>query len=155
VFGAKKIISPFLTNMNVLELRQKLTNILDDLLGEYTFVNGRCVKAIAVVPDSVYGYDYPPTGTKVTGLEMVIWAEAKLDTYPIIQGTHVVNSTQVVLKQWDDKKTTVEATNRLISCLGNDKIEVRPRVMPVPGLNNIETQVFYIKSVYLVDLKII
>jgi hypothetical protein len=138
--------------MNILELRQKITSVLDDLIGEYEFVNGRCVKAIAVIPDSNYGYDYPPTGTKTKGLEVVIWSEGKLDIRPIIRGTYVANFTQIILKQWDAKKTTVEATNRLIAGL-NGILEVRPRVMPVPGLNMIETQVFFIKSIYLVDLK--
>lgn len=97
--------------MTGLELRQQIETALAGLLGTYKLPNGAVTPAIAVLKS----YDvYPPEGTTITGLEVVILyptasPAATFESYKVQQ------EWTVYLKQWDRKKSLHEAVARLFN----------------------------------------
>ncbi|MHC5828247.1 MAG: hypothetical protein ACYT04_73230, partial [Nostoc sp.] len=61
--------------INILILRNDVSLILENLLGNYKLPDGSNVSAIACLPDPDKGWNYPENGTKVSGLEVVIKQE--------------------------------------------------------------------------------
>ena len=53
------------------ELFENVSQWLDGSIGNYSF-NDTEVKAIAILPDRQWGYDYPPDNWVTKGLEIVI-----------------------------------------------------------------------------------
>jgi hypothetical protein len=117
--------------MNFLILKQQIIEILGDSLGKYTLANGQIVSAIAV------GNNYPPQGTKVTGLEVVIIPDTGLEVNPIMNGGRWDNESTVILKQWGEG-TVLDAVKLIVPLLGN-QVEIGARVLPNESLGNIET----------------
>ncbi len=97
--------------INSLKIKIDIFNILSGQIGLYTFSNGVEVPAIAILPDSTYGYDYPPMNTKVSGIEVVI-----IDNIPKIQARIGANDSlqtyywDIYLKQWDNNPLIDTAT---------------------------------------------
>ncbi|QSJ14598.1 hypothetical protein JYQ62_22120 [Nostoc sp. UHCC 0702] len=97
---------------DALLLRSIVTSALAGFLGTYTFTNGQSVVALAVIANN--GEIYPPEGTKVSGLEIVIY-HPYLSPKPLLQG-HKVKETWVIhLKQWQQGKGVQEALRAFLS----------------------------------------
>lgn len=126
--------------ITAINLRSHLTTILSDSIGTYTFKSGSVSPAIAVIPDSKYGYGYPPTNTTVTGIEVVIIRPSPT-TVMLLGGFKSRLSWQIYLKQWDKTKHLEQATNALIT--GLDKLgyafESPVRVIPNEKSGGIES----------------
>lgn len=127
----------------IFDIRTELETLLKDELGTYTFKNGKTAIASCVLPDGHLGWDYPPTGTKANGLEMVLIPDVTLDFKVLLNGFKTISKAQIKLKQWDNAKTTTNATKILVREF-SQLIEIRPRVLPSTELKIIETQVINI-----------
>ena len=94
----------------VRDLRDKLINLIGDLLGTYTFVDSTTAPAIWVGAKV-------PEGTTVSGLEVVIAPDPEIDPMPMQVDRVVRRGWQVIIKQHDDNDvvTLHEATERLVA----------------------------------------
>lgn len=136
------------------ELRQAIETALGDLLGTYTLPDGATeIDAVSILPDSVLGYDYPPPGTVISGLEVAVLWDSELTTQPLTgQGNYTTSVVRIELKQWDESATLSAAIDALIATFGG-AITIGPRILPVDSLGNIETcsitlsQSFKIRSI--------
>ena len=97
-------------------LRSHLSEILQGQFGTYNFTTGASTMALAVLPDSSSGYSYPPPGTKMSGLEVVIIRPAPT-TSMRLTGYASRKTWEIHLKQWDKSKNLVQATEVLIAGL--------------------------------------
>lgn len=97
-------------------LRSHLSEILQGKIGTYNFTTGASTMALAVLPDSISGYSYPPTGTKVSGIEVVIIRPTPT-TALRLTGYASRLTWEIHLKQWDRSKNLVQATEALIDGL--------------------------------------
>ncbi|MCC5640638.1 hypothetical protein LC593_33365 [Nostoc sp. CHAB 5844] len=86
--------------------------------------------AIATLPDPNLGYQYPPNGTKTTGLEVVIkrpYPEGESN----IGGDRTLSYTwEIHLKQWDTQGSLIEAIGLLSGDLPGDYLIERVSFMP-------------------------
>ena len=118
--------------INPLALQTDIIAIIGDSLGQYFLpgLSGTVKQAIAILPDSEYGWQYPPNGTKATGLEVLIklpYAEVE----PLIGGDRTKTYTyEIHIKQWDDRKTVREALDKLTSELPNIYLIERVAIIP-------------------------
>lgn len=101
--------------ITAINLRETISNILTTHIGTYTFSSGAS-QAIAILPDSQHGYSYPPSGTKVSGVEVVIIRPVPT-TALRLTGYASRRTWQIYLKQWDKSKNLVQATEVLIDGL--------------------------------------
>jgi len=129
----------------ILEIRQEIETLLETELGNYIYANGLKTKAICILPDPTYGWDFPPPGSKVDGLEVVLSANTEIKNRPLLTGNYINFSSKILLKQWDSKKNTIIATMSLLKNLPECLI-VRPRILPNTSLGNIESQTILINS---------
>ena len=104
--------------INARQLRDDLLGILESLIGTYTFSNGSIVPAIAVLPDSSRGYDYPEYGTRTSGIEVVIEKPyGEIQSVAIGGGVAVRYEWMICLKQWDNNASLFEASQALLDQL--------------------------------------
>jgi hypothetical protein len=129
--------------MNILSLRSLINGLLSSELGTYTFSSGQTTPSICVLPDNVFGMNYPPNGVTVSGLEVVLVDSFNIKHRPILRGSYNKEFVEITLKQWDITKTTVAATNLLVYGIKEDYLELRPRMIADRNLDNIESQVIY------------
>lgn len=114
------------------KLQADIIKIIGDSIGQYLLpgLSGTVKQAIAILPDSEYGWQYPPNGTKATGLEVLIklpYAEVE----PLIGGDRTKTYTyEIHIKQWDDRKTVREALDKLTSELPNIYLIERVAIIP-------------------------
>lgn len=135
--------------MDILALRNQIQTLLTSpvpLLGTYTFADavGNVVAtdyAIAVQTDG----SYPPTGTQIVGLEVVIEPDSATKVEALLTESRVDTDIKVTLKQWNAGETTVAATSVLIDGLPG-LLDIRPRVPRSSVLDTIETQVIILKE---------
>lgn len=107
-------------------------------LGTYFFPTGQTLKSVAVAKPN-----FPPTGTQTQGLEVVIIPAEELIVTPMLnQGTSLVRSHKITLKQWDNQDTTLKIIEPLIQLLMqlNYSVNVGLRIIPNPKIGNIETR---------------
>jgi hypothetical protein len=117
-----------------LVFRDEVKELLLDVLGEYTFGNGQSTPAICL-----WQKNYPPSGTEVSGLEVVITPNTRLESNALLNKGRLTNyESEILLKQWDENESTLEAIERLKYFLPNS-LEISPRVLPNTVLDNIET----------------
>lgn len=122
--------------INPIELKSDLIAILNDLLGEYTFPDGGTDAAICCVPDPDVGWNYPPQGTKVTGLEVAI-KNPYPDHKSLIGGDRLQSyEWEIHLKQWDTNASLQEAISRLKNLPSQYLIE---RTSAMPANNQLLT----------------
>lgn len=82
-------------------------------LGTYLFPTGQTLKAVAVAKPN-----FPPTGTQTQGLEVVIIPAEELAVTPMLnQGSSLVRSHKITLKQWNSQDTTLRIIEPLIQLL--------------------------------------
>jgi hypothetical protein len=91
------------------ELRSQLLTLLKPYLGKYSFGTD----AFAVLPDPDLGYDYPPSGTKVEGLEVILQLPYP-QFMPLMGNNGVTRKWQILLKQWDSSKNLIEALEAIV-----------------------------------------
>lgn len=120
--------------MDAKELRDRLKVVLNGYLGTYRFPNGQETEAIAID----YNATYPPPGTVIEGLEVVIVPRSSLGISGLIGGKSVTYQADVILKQWDVTQDTFCATDLIIGAIP-ELIDVGPRVLPNGELQNIES----------------
>lgn len=106
---------------NALQLRQTIEDAIADLIGTYTFTTGQSTPATAVLRG---GEQFPPPGTVVEGLEVVIFYP-ELTPGDLLGGYVVENQWTIHLKQWDESKTTNEAFRGILSAIGNVKSSIK------------------------------
>lgn len=116
----------------IIALKQRIIEELDGIIGTYTLLNGQTIPAIAVDQGN-----YPPQGTQVSGLEVVILPQADNAISPLLGGRMWEITSMVILKQWGEG-TTLEAMTKIIPLLGN-QVQIGARVLPDGSLGNIET----------------
>ncbi len=116
-------------------LRTRILERMSGLLGTYTFTTGKSVPAIAIDDQGLY----PPAGTEVQGLEVVVIPAINANYAPLLGGGVINHQSQLILKQWDSSSDTVAATLRIVGILGN-RVSIGPRLVPVKSLGNIETR---------------
>lgn len=105
------------------KLRELIEKTLGDSIGTLTFENGLSTAAIAVLNG---GEQYPPPNSKITGLEIVIFAP-EMAIGDLLGGYICENQWVVHVKQWDFNRNTNEAVKKLLTVLGNVK-----KLMKVP-----------------------
>ncbi len=84
--------------MNLLELRTELASLLSASLGTYTLPNGDTTPAISVRSSG----EALPTGTTVTGLEVVLIRDPDLTPIPQYTDSGALRSWTVFLIDWSD-----------------------------------------------------
>lgn len=99
-------------------LRNDIITLLGNLLGTYTFPdNGGTDHAIAILPDADAGWNYPPSGTKIAGVEVVI-VRPYPDASQLLGGDRMKTYTwSLTLKQWDSRGDLLDATESLVNGL--------------------------------------
>lgn len=118
--------------MNILRLRDKIINALDDLLGYY-IVSGNHIPACIIDGNGRY-----LAQGKVKGLEVVIIPNVSVELLAMLHSNQWRVKHEISLKQWGDGDL-IEPLSRIVPLLGN-KVEINPRILPVEELGNIETQ---------------
>jgi hypothetical protein len=123
-------------NEEISKLKQQIETLAG--VGFYQFTNGQKVKAVSVATPS-----FPPAGTVTQGLEIVIIPGVKMDATPALnQGMFWNISHEIVLKQWDDRETTLKIVEPLTRLLmqNNYSVRVGLRLIPNPKIGNIESR---------------
>lgn len=103
-------------SITAMSLRSHLSEILSGKIGTYNFTTGASTMALAVLPDPNSGYSYPPVGTKVQGIEVVIIRPTPT-TALRLTGYASRLTWEIHLKQWDRSKNLVQVTEVLIDGL--------------------------------------
>lgn len=104
--------------IDALVLRSDIIALLGNLLGTYSFPdNGGTDHAIAVLPDADAGWNYPPSGTKITGVEVVI-VRPYPGVSPLLGGDRTKTYVwHITLKQWSSASNLLAATEALVNGL--------------------------------------
>lgn len=120
----------------IAKLKEKIETLVG--IGTYLFPSGQTVKAVSVATP-----DYPPAGTVTQGLEIAIVPGIEMNAVPALnRGTFWNVSHEIILKQWDDRNTTIGFIEPLVQLLleSNYLVKVGLRILPNPKLQNIETR---------------
>ena len=133
------------------QVRQLLSEALADFIGVYTLPSGQTVPAICVESQN----KYPHRGVQIEGLEVSVVPAISITSAPFLSTIdRWAYRTDIILRQYDRNKTTVEAmfaAYRALKPIGI--VEVKPRVLPLDELANVEsvriqiTQEFYLYEV--------
>lgn len=101
--------------MDVRYLRSQIEAALDGLIGTYILPNGRKVSSVAVLkrPDE----NFPPDGTQIKGLEVVIVYPRPITQQQLSQ-YRIEWQWQVYLKQWDLKESIHPAFRQILTLPG-------------------------------------
>lgn len=119
-----------LVTINILELRQAIEAAIGDQLGSY----GKDNPAIWV--------EYPNAANPAqlpTGLECVIQPALEIPITTLQGGYQQVIRSRIVLKQWDETKTTLPAMLNLLEELTDYHLTDVIRIPRVNPMDNIET----------------
>lgn len=98
--------------VETIKIVDTLKNIIGSDLGIYK-LNEDVWDAVAILPDDLMGWEYPPSGTSVEGIEIVVvrpYAEIlnTLDNDRIIR-----NRWKITIKQWDVTRNLVDLVGRI------------------------------------------
>lgn len=123
-----------------------------NLLGTYTFPNGTTDPAVSVegIIYSEPDEGFPPTGTTVTGLEVVITPATDLPGFSTLDGYTQIFRHTITLKQRSGNNQTLQAFQRLQKVLPNIYAESVIRQLPNLRLEAIEQLTFEIQQVVFV-----
>lgn len=116
-------------------LRTRVLEATQKIIGKYTLSNNQILPALAIDDNG----KYPPAGTKVEGLEIVIIPCINSIYRPGVNSQRWEYVSRVLLKQWNLDGDTIEATEKIVPLLGN-KVQVAPRILPNESLGNIESR---------------
>ncbi|MEH2102565.1 MAG: hypothetical protein V7K76_23000 [Nostoc sp.] len=132
--------------------RSKIVTALAGEIGTYTFPDGTTDPAIALLGLGSNVEVYPPVGTSVAGgLEVVLVTLNSVRVGQRLDGIIQSVVTQIILRQYDVSKSTIEPLFKLLSVLDitGDPI----RTISDPFIGNIETcEMQILHSFYTGDL---
>jgi hypothetical protein len=120
----------------IIKLKTQIEELAE--IGTYTFPNGQIIKAVSVATPN-----YPPAGTLTQGLEVAIVPGINMDLKPALnQGCFWKISHEIILKQWNEQRTTLDIIRPLTQLLleNNYSVNVGLRIIPNPKLGNIESR---------------
>lgn len=110
------------------DLRSRILELLDGLVGTYRYSDGYTEPAIAVIPDDQHGYDVPGNGTRTEGIEVIIQRPVPQVNHFLNGGKQLTHRWNIVLKQWDASKSLIEVVTILIEEL--DYLLSSPKLVP-------------------------
>lgn len=122
-------------NDEIVALKQQIETLP---VGTYTFANGAIIKAISVAQP-----DFPPSGTTTKGLELVIVPGKDINAKPALnQGLFWTNTHEIIIKQWNERETTLDIIVPLVQLLvkNNYSVQVGLRLVQNPKIGNIESR---------------
>jgi hypothetical protein len=112
-------------------LRTLIVNALGDKLGLYFLPNANApVGAIAVIPDRVYGSNYPPPETTVSGIEVVIHRPRPDATARLGNDSMRTKKWEIYLNQWDGNGELNTAVDLLLDAFQDNQLRFTSPVFP-------------------------
>lgn len=123
-----------------------------NLLGTYTFPNGTTDPAVSVegIIYSEPDEGFPPTGTTIAGLEVVITPATDIPVQPTLDGYTQFFRHTITLKQWSGDNKTLQAYQTLQRKLGNIYSGSAIRQLPSLKLDAIEQLSFELEQVVFI-----
>ena len=117
-------------------LRTLIVNALGNKIGVYFLPKATSsIPAIAVIPDKVYGSNYPPPETTVSGIEVVIHRPRPNATALLNNDSMRTRKWEIYLNQWDgngELNTSVEA---LLDAFQDNQLKFTSPVFPEYNLD--------------------
>ena len=117
--------------MNIQDLIQIISQEIG--VGSYRLSNGRIERAISILPDIEFGWDLPPSGTEINGIEIVIEQPVAPRIQPLI-GNDIIEEYQwkIVLKEWGRNEVILgNAVKKLIEILDREGFQFsNPTIVP-------------------------
>ena len=112
-------------------LRTLIVNAIGDKLGVYFFPNSTTpVMAIATIPDKVYGSNYPPPETTVSGIEVVIHRPRPDAVARLGNDSMRTRKWELYLNQWDGNGELNTAVDLLLDALQDNGLRFTSPVFP-------------------------
>lgn len=138
-------------NSIVANLRATIELTLGDEIGTYLFPNNETDKAIALLGlGADRAGEYPPQGTKITGLEVILYTGQTLRIERRLGGFIQSPSTVITLKQFDVTKNTLNSLFLLLGVLDVARDPIR--TLRDPYLGNVEVcQIEVVNPLYSED----
>ena len=107
-------------------IKDTILNDAKDLIGVYTFQNGVLHKAISI---SNRNDQYPPKGTVIKGLEVVIFPGVSVNVTNFLGSKSWALTSDISLIQWNKNNDTYEILERIHPGLQNlGKLTINPLV---------------------------
>jgi hypothetical protein len=120
-----------MTSLTPMFLRTLIVNALGDKLGLYFLPNANApVGAIAVIPDRVYGSNYPPPETTVSGIEVVIHRPRPDATARLGNDSMRTKKWEIYLNQWDGNGELNTAVDLLLDAFQDNQLRFTSPVFP-------------------------
>lgn len=112
-------------------LRTLIVNALGNQLGVYLFPKATTsTTAIAVIPDKVYGSNYPPPETTVSGIEVVIHSPRPNAVSRLGNGSMRTRKWEIYLNQWDNNGDLNTVVENLINAFQDNQLQFTSPVFP-------------------------
>jgi hypothetical protein len=112
-------------------LRTLIINALGDKLGVYFLPKATSsTLAIAVIPDKIYGSNYPPPETTVSGIEVVIHRPRPSATAMLGNDSMRTRKWEIYLNQWDGNGELNAAVEVLIDAFQDNQLRFTSPVFP-------------------------
>jgi hypothetical protein len=105
--------------MDVLTLRQELESLLVDELGTYTLGNGAVTPAVAVRATG----EAMPSGTKVSGVELIIRRNPDLEPVNAYQREVALRKWRVYLVDWAGDRNLEQLAGRVVYAYPGCEVE--------------------------------
>jgi len=117
-------------------LRTLILNALGNKIGVYFLPKATAsIPAIAVIPDKVYGVNYPPPETTVSGIEVVIHRPRPSATALLGNDSMRTRKWEIYLNQWDGNGELNTAVETLIDVLQDNQLRFTSPVFPEYNLD--------------------
>lgn len=120
---------------HILAIKEKIFNLLQSELGQYTFANGQSVPAISVDNNG----QFPPPGTVIKGLECVIIPLNNAIATRLCGSKQITYQSDILLKQWNSSSNVICATEKILAGLP-EVARIGPRLLSNGELQSIEQQ---------------
>ena len=125
-----------MTSLTPIFLRTLIANALGEKLGVYFLPNASApIPAIAVIPDKVYGANYPPPETTVSGIEVVIHRPRPEAMARLGNDSMRTRKWEIYLNQWDGNGELNTAVETLIDVLQDNQLRFTSPVFPEYNLD--------------------
>jgi len=112
-------------------LRTLIVNALGDKLGIYFLPKATSsTLAIAVIPDKVYGSNYPPPETTVSGIEVVIHRPRPSATAMLGNNSMRTRKWEIYVNQWDGNGELNTAVESLLDAFQDNQLKFTSPVFP-------------------------
>lgn len=120
-----------MTSLTPMLLRTLIINALGDKIGVYFLPNASSpTAAIAVIPDKVYGTNYPPPETTTSGIEVVIH-KPRPDANPRLGSDSMrTRKWEIYLNQWDGNGELNTAVEILLNAFQDNQLRFTSPVFP-------------------------